>query len=1036
MSSPTSQLTSTIVRAGAGAGKTTELTTRVLRFALNFHKEKGKWPRLVVCTFTRKATQELRERLIREACKMENWELLRYTSSPSQLHISTIHGVLSVFLRRYGRLEGLDPGFKIISDRQATLGLRKILRKRIFQKPEYSDLLEEFRVAELLKILSQHYPAWILSGKTMYGLSSEEGRAVLEQRLREVVGDLEALEALLNRYSPLPEDYISFLGALQKLIRKIAEAELSLKVLDELSENWPKRPDGRKKANKFLQADHAELIKMSLDKGKAVLESAQSELRIWPMLEKLQSTYFQLAEEIFTEWRSEKIRQGQLQMEDLELLPYEWIESRPELAQLFSQDWDYWLVDEYQDTSPLQDQLIEKLKGEAPVFFVGDPQQSIYLFRGARFENFEEKMRMFQLQSQEVSFKTHHYRSRGELLEFFNDFFTQVDTRFLAMTPHREVREPQKVVAEFYEFKKDLAKADRELQEQQIAVKVKALLQAGVRPKEIAVLARKGRQLKKIAEFLKRNQFPIQLQSSGVFGARREVQDLGFFLRFLLNPHDNVNLVGLLRSPWMRISDREIMRAAELKADSLWQKLHQLTELETDENFSLLKRCRERLRSEAASDVIETWIGDSGFADWSRKIDPSGRREANIWKWLHGLRKAERQAGFNYLAWLKDFQTEVNLEDDNQEGDALSSLEPDRIQLMTIHAAKGLEFEHVIIPFCEGGRFPQDRSLWYGDPEAKRFCLKIKSGDEQKRTSTAWAEELSLRQRERELDESLRVLYVGMTRAKESVSLIWCEPVEAHSWAKIFQGWLSRKTEFPNYRIQWEQPDVPDDFFWQATGLEGAQPRSLYRIEDPQAPVARKLSVSQLLPQPETPKVSAKTTWAFQKWGRAAEGALIHKVFESLQYRDEWDLPTLLKKYFSEDLERVQQAFEWALKLTSPPLADLIRNGQVEWGFQYKTPVGLMEGQVDLWGEDSQGRIWIVDYKTGKSAYEEKAFQQLWLYSLALRKLKPKSEIHLAVIYPFEQKVSRVPAPTAEPIWGPQGEIQNWPSPMTMSESL
>ena len=163
MPSLTPDIKSTIVRAGAGAGKTTELTARVIRYAKSYREAHGHWPRIVVSTFTRKATQELRERLVRKACEDKDWDLLQYVSSASQLHISTIHGVLSIFLRRYGRLAGLDPNFKIISDAEARIGLRRLLRKIIFDNLDYSALIEEYRVAELLQILLRHYPQWILS---------------------------------------------------------------------------------------------------------------------------------------------------------------------------------------------------------------------------------------------------------------------------------------------------------------------------------------------------------------------------------------------------------------------------------------------------------------------------------------------------------------------------------------------------------------------------------------------------------------------------------------------------------------------------------------------------------------------------------------------------------------------------------------------------------------------------------------------------------------------------------------------------------
>lgn len=1031
MQSPSPQLKSTIVRAGAGAGKTTELTARVIDYARNFKQMQGHWPRVVVSTFTRKATQELRERLIRKACEEKDWNLLQYVSSTSQLHISTIHGVLSLFLRRYGRLAGLDPGFSIISDLQARTQLRRLLRQKIFERPEFGLLLEEYRVNELLTILPRHYSLWILSNKSARALSLEEAQAIQMKKFKELADQLSELCQFLSR-SNLSEDYQEFCRQLTHV--KTGLQNSSFEEMDSVLGEWPKRPDGRKKANKIFDADQNQHIDSVLKEGQKLLQEAFLEWELWPRLRELHQAYDALTSDLFTSLRQQKLSQGQLQMEDLELFSYEIVASHPELAKVFSQDWDYWLIDEYQDTSPLQDDLIEKLKGGQPAYFVGDPQQSIYLFRGARFENFEDKMKVFERRSEEISFKTRHYRSAGELLEFFNDFFTTADSRFLSMQPHREVQNPDRVVAKFYNFDKAQAKELPEIEAIKTAEIINSFLNSGTRPQDIAILARRGSDLKSLFDFLKARNFPVQLQSGASFQERREILDLNSILKFLVNPHDNANLTSLLRSPWARLLDSEIIEGAYKKAPSLWLGLQSSEELAECESFQGLKLMREKLKTSATSDLIEEWIGNSGFLDWSRKLDPGGRREANIWKWLHSLRKAERQPGFNYLSWLKDFQLVPDLEKDSQEGDALSSLEPDRIQLMTVHAAKGLEFDHVIVPYCGSGRTPPDRSLWCGSLEEERFCLKIKQEEEQKRLATAWAQDLISQRLTKEQDENLRVLYVALTRAKESLSIIWTSPADSLSWAKSIEKWLLRYQNAPSQFFKIEvSNEIPSESYYESGASKGKAPRHQFLVhEGDQAPAFKKISVTQVLEVGEKiedkPRIKPSSI-GLKKWGKAAEGALVHKIFESLKYRDEWNLPELVDKYFSEDKAKIEAGFEWALGLDEPPMERLVREGNVEWGYQYKTPFGLLEGQVDLWGEiPEKNQLWILDYKSGSSKYEESALRQLWLYSVALRKLHPEREILLGVIFPFEQKLTQIVAPAEEPIWNSLGEIQNWPS--------
>ena len=97
MQSQTSQLTNHLVQAGAGAGKTRSLVDKVVALFRHFRETEQRIPRLIVTTFTRKATQELRERLIVRACQEKDQELLEYVGNARALHISTIHGVLNLF---------------------------------------------------------------------------------------------------------------------------------------------------------------------------------------------------------------------------------------------------------------------------------------------------------------------------------------------------------------------------------------------------------------------------------------------------------------------------------------------------------------------------------------------------------------------------------------------------------------------------------------------------------------------------------------------------------------------------------------------------------------------------------------------------------------------------------------------------------------------------------------------------------------------------------------------------------------------------
>src|ERR1700683_3839016 len=132
-----------IVQAGAGTGKTQSLATQLIETAMAIYEEKKEGPRFVATTFTERATTELRERVVSILSQYEDapqW-LCDYVQDTENLHISTIHGTLSLILHRYGSLLGLDPDFTILkqSDERELLG--SVLRKLIVKKDEWGLLL-------------------------------------------------------------------------------------------------------------------------------------------------------------------------------------------------------------------------------------------------------------------------------------------------------------------------------------------------------------------------------------------------------------------------------------------------------------------------------------------------------------------------------------------------------------------------------------------------------------------------------------------------------------------------------------------------------------------------------------------------------------------------------------------------------------------------------------------------------------------------------------------------------------------------------
>ncbi|MBX9767083.1 MAG: UvrD-helicase domain-containing protein, partial [Bdellovibrionales bacterium] len=161
MSRAAPEIESRIIRAGAGAGKTTRLISEVEALAESFYRKHDRWPRLVLTTFTIKATQELRERLFLRSTQSQNPEkehsLTEFVLSNQSLMITTIHGVLSQYFRSGAEAMGWDPNFRFIDDAEDLRNAKTLLAELVFGAASIdAEILEEVRFQSLLSTLLKY----------------------------------------------------------------------------------------------------------------------------------------------------------------------------------------------------------------------------------------------------------------------------------------------------------------------------------------------------------------------------------------------------------------------------------------------------------------------------------------------------------------------------------------------------------------------------------------------------------------------------------------------------------------------------------------------------------------------------------------------------------------------------------------------------------------------------------------------------------------------------------------------------------------
>ena len=1009
---------SQIVRAGAGAGKTYALVEKTAEIARAFMAAHGRWPRVVATTFTRKATQELRERLMLKALS-DAPDLVEFVNSRGHLTVSTIHGVLDSFLKRHGSEMGVDPGYRLASASEATRIARRVLRDALFEDPERAELLERHAFDRLTKLarrideLRSRSPG--ARPATAADLESF-ARAEFERLARDLARAAESVRAEATKadWLAMADGFDELAAALRSRGAWEPTRDSAIAAAAKIkTARWSeKNPPVDEEINDFCK---------SLLKRARSLDDPDYDPAVWREFDSSFAAVEALALRFSERFRSEKLARGLIEISDLEAFAMECARRNPEAAAGFASEWDHWLIDEYQDTSPFQVELLRALTQTKPIYIVGDPQQSIYLFRGARSEVFAEKESEIEAGGGQRASLRRNYRSRPELLAFFNDFFATFDPPFAPMEPNMpdgSAHDPALVPAAFY------AAPDEEAEWKALVRRAQDLLEAGARPDDVCVLARTNRDLASGAAWLNKFGLSTHVHSSSGFYDRRETLDAIGFLRFLANPHDDANAVELMRSPWFRAPDDALAEVAcgpeRRGGASLWAEVARRAGDGAEwEGARALRRALEIKREAGLVEAFRAGLIERGFVDFSHLHDMSGRRESNLWKLVAQLAQEEALPGFNPLAFVAGRLQDAKRADGSNEGDAVAALEPDRINLMTVHASKGLQFKHVLLPRMSQ---PAQLTTWEDftfDERRQLWSFRVPMGEDLRPkgslAESAWLEEF----REQERLEHARVLYVALTRAKDSVYMSWIEPGRPHSWAHGLRWPVAEAGTFSRERYSYEVwPPQPREPSARARGgYEAAAPRARHqnsvprlcdrwfaRAESAGTDRAKSASVTALLERAvETKQVLSTPAGLARRIRAAQEGVAMHRLMELLQSQSSEQVALLAARWFPRRRDEALAAVEAVRAMREPPLLDLIRDGSAEWGFAFRQGESIVEGQIDLWGR-ADGQLWIVDYKSGGSDRRAQAFAQLSLYAIALRKagaIANDERAQLAAVYPF-----------------------------------
>lgn len=983
-----------IIRAGAGAGKTTELVQRVLQMAQQFKQANGEFPHLVITTFTRKATQELKERLGKAALELGDRELFLYVNSASRLQISTIHGVLVRFLNKYATLKHISPTLSFISEVENQKLARKIV-KNLAAENEIQLLQDHYTFNEIVALCSEFCEEWMIN-PSLHNVGFEDLKAIFYSEIVEWIAELK-LNVSVMLEENTNDKWSSYLSELNNICQRTpADLVVHLhEILDFLDNN--SKPRYLSKNPPFTESLAKKFDELR-DKGAEFQSESYYREASWQKHQLLGGEFLSFAQKFAKIFYDKKIQLGSITMTDLEGLSLRLLQEHPELGEAFSSEWDYWFVDEYQDTSPRQVELLNALIGNKHRFIVGDPQQSIYLFRGARSEVFHEAEIRMKQWGAESKPKMKNYRSQPSLLKFINHMFSNIGEQFSAMEP-RELVADNHQSEDVLVLKEVLSEGQETPDELQIAVwRIQALLRQGVKPEQICVLARQNKILVELGRLCNDLGTPVQLHSSSSYFDRREIQDALALLKFIINPHDNQNLIQLLRTPWLKVEDSVIASIADKKCYSYWQKILDDKKAQDQESgFALLKSLLQEAKTSGVGWVWQKYLVELGLFDFCKLLDATGVREANLWKFVHRVRAQERSSGLNYLNFI-DEMTSVISDQGEDDGQATPVVVPSRVNLMTVHASKGLQFEHVIvISMGKKASAAKSQNIQFAEHDNK-FTLLVPV-DESKKEKSLLAKKINDEMDVRAALEMQRVLYVAATRASLSLTFVMPQKQGSGSWSELWPMALEEgeyKQEGFTYRVQ-NATEFPVKFSLQ-----------LEHVVNIPKPFSEGVIISSKVDEGVTALIkrgSNSDLIGFEKslnsLAKANSGAQIHEAFEALQYKGRPWVESHIKSFTSAPAKLLAQ-IDFLYRVEGQIMSHLLEHGHAEYGYSVQTSWGLWSGQIDLWGFDVQGQAWVVDYKTGSSLYLQKALDQLRIYAWSLYRLKKveqSASIKIMAIY-------------------------------------
>ncbi len=1050
-----------VVEAGAGTGKTTLLIDRLCLAVL---AQGTPVEKLVALTFTEKAAAEIKTRFIfklqslvravKENREDKSLKRLRDTfglkdevllsraeaalARMDRASVGTIHGFCAEILKAYPLEAGLAPNAQIDSGQRAARlfdarwnsFLDEQLGPAAPRAAEWKRVLKEISLPDL-KAFAQELCSGKIEAYDYYTHRDMLANICLERARR-----AEEISAPYIQPGKKARNAEQTLQWAASSLRRTAVFLKGASVPPAPLEPMPAFPDKCYK-------DWEEPL---FDEARSLAAFAA---KTTPEKQQLFLDAYRLVKDVTDAVRTEYAREGILSFDDLIVKTRNLLQGNLYVRRLLKEKFDVLFIDEFQDTDPVQGELLlflaeEKASSAArwqdvrlepgKLFVVGDPKQSIYRFRGADITAYELFTDLILKQGGVKHFLQQNFRSAPEIIETANAVCSRAMIQQSAFQPAYvpiftdktvcggasswlfiTAREGEKASAD--DFRDNQAERIADWIEQNVG---KLTLSDGrkLAYQDIALLTRAATTAGPFTDALRRRGIAFNVETDKNFYRKQEVNDFLNFLRAASDPQDRTALAGVLRSPLGGLTDEEIYQLVRRGELNLFAKT---ADEKAARCYALLKDFSARAGRRTLKDLLEETLENTFLPEACAAAYEAEQTLANLRRLASMAQGYAEEGGASLCQFLSEIQ--ILLE---EHPDRFTAPAPDdaldAVSVMTIHKSKGLEFPVVIL-----ADLSRRDTASSSNPVSHIFSwqynmhgLRVGGVCD---VNLAFLEE---EQKKHDKCEEVRVLYVALTRAKEKMLLVADSRPGAQKAAAAFAaaGLFPDGEEKPSalkdgalaVPVCYAAYQKPDTFRYQHISPGGASETVREVAAWRKAYDKRKARYENLLAEnqkraPSELVQAADTLTEAQRAG-AELGTVCHRALEQLLGEKDPDVKQAVRRAAASAgaLLRTEEAGKLLEDFVRSPLfaeMSLCKVLAREMPFSFLTESGQVEsGVMDAVLECPDGSIWVADYKTDNippgaeaAVLEEKYRPQLTVYGRAAQKLFPDRKVRCSAVF-------------------------------------